>query len=179
MACCAHGSANRATRGPCIRVDACCPSRRARIRVWLDDERRAQGLGRGRACRDMTQRRVGDTWSCWLRGRKGLVDGISPCDDGRRRGVPGVQTTSPCAAVGRVHGEAYALASRAAALGPSRGQATLAGRKPSRAGCPQATTPASRARPPRAGWPPCRELSRGPQPRRAGRPPRHEMARGP
>jgi hypothetical protein len=92
-ACCAHGSANRAARGPCIGVDACCPSRRARIRVWLDDERRAQGLGRGRACRDMTQRRVGDTWSCWLRGRKGLVDGISPCNDGRRRGMPGVQKT--------------------------------------------------------------------------------------
>jgi hypothetical protein len=43
----------------------------------------------------MTQRRVGDTWSCWLRGRKGWEDGISPCNDGGRRGVPGVQTTSP------------------------------------------------------------------------------------
>jgi hypothetical protein len=89
-ACCAHGSANRAMRGACIGVDACYPSRRARIRVWLDDERCAHGLGRGRACRDMMQRRVGDTWSCWLRGRKGWVDGISPCDDGGRQGVPGV-----------------------------------------------------------------------------------------
>jgi hypothetical protein len=26
--------------GPCIGVYACCPFRRARIQVWLDDERR-------------------------------------------------------------------------------------------------------------------------------------------
>jgi hypothetical protein len=26
-------------RGPCIGVDTCCPTRRARIRVWLDEQR--------------------------------------------------------------------------------------------------------------------------------------------
>jgi hypothetical protein len=28
-------------RGPCVGVDACCTTRQARIRVWLDDEQRA------------------------------------------------------------------------------------------------------------------------------------------
>jgi hypothetical protein len=38
-----------------------------------------QGLGRGRTCTDTTQRRVGDTWSCWLRGthaRGGSAGGV-------------------------------------------------------------------------------------------------------
>jgi hypothetical protein len=39
--------------GPCIGVDACCPSQRARIRVWPDDEQR------------MTHTRVGSRARRW------------------------------------------------------------------------------------------------------------------
>jgi hypothetical protein len=90
---------------------------------------------------------VGDTWSCWLRGRKGWVDGISPCNDGGRRGVPDVQTTSPCAAIGRVHGEASRRrhAVLAAHRVPRRGHtmgssARLAGAAPARRGMSRACT---------------------------------------
>jgi hypothetical protein len=55
------------------------------------------------------------------------VDEISPCDNGGRRSVPGVQTTSPRAAVGREHDEASALASCAG--WPLRRRATLVARR--------------------------------------------------
>jgi hypothetical protein len=51
------------------------------------------------------------------------VDGISPCNDAGRRGVPGVHTTSPRAAVGHVHGEASAPAARCAGCTPRAVQA--------------------------------------------------------
>jgi hypothetical protein len=55
------------------------------------------------------------------------VDEISPCDHDGRRSVPGVQTTSPRAAVGREHGEASTLASCAG--WPLRRRATLVARR--------------------------------------------------
>jgi hypothetical protein len=38
-------------RGPCIGVDACCPIRRARIRVWLHEQRTTRTRVGSMACR--------------------------------------------------------------------------------------------------------------------------------
>jgi hypothetical protein len=81
---------SRHTGGVCIGVDACCPSRRARIRVWLDDERHAQGLVEGAHA----ETRRNDVWGtlgragyeelmCWDRLRNGSGSPWRPDGAGR------------------------------------------------------------------------------------------------